>query len=169
MQRGISSCSAPSRRIDKLTFECEQRRCASGSRARFPETQFSGPPLPLAHPRDATPARRHLTEFTPASTTMTRARHIHAARGRRKEGRRARSGAGWGTASAETNFNHGVAVVAHRLYSGVGRVGNTDSVCNITTTETPKNGQLVPEMAKRWIGARPASFRYLNSNEHYLV
>ena len=106
------------------------------------------------------------SEFTPASTTMTRARHIHAARGRRKEDGH---GAGWGTASAETNFNHGVAVVAHRLYSGVGRVGNTDSVCNITTTETPKNGQLVPEMAKRWIGARPASFRYLNSNEHYLV
>ena len=106
------------------------------------------------------------SEFTPASTTMTRARHIHAARGRRKEDGR---GAGWGTASAEPNFNHGVAVVAHRLYSGVGRVGNTDSVCNITTTETPKNGQLVPEMAKRWIGARPASFRYLNSNEHYLV
>ena len=43
------------------------------------------------------------------------------------------------------------------------------SVRNITTTETPKNGQLVPEMAKRWIGARPASFRYLNSNEQYLV
>ena len=51
---------------------------------------------------------------------MTRARHIHAARGRRKgDG----DGAGWGTASAEPNFNHGVAVVAHRLYSGVGRVG----------------------------------------------
>ena len=168
MQRGISSCSAPSCRAVKLTFECEQRRCASGSRARFPETQFSGPPLPLAHPRDATPtgAAAFNSEFTPASTTMTRARHIRAARGRRKEDGH---GAGWGTASAETNFNHGVAVVAHRLYSGVGRVGNTDSVCNITTTETPKNGQLVPEMAKRWIGARPASFRYLNSNEHYLV
>ena len=40
--------------------------------------------LALAPPRDATPTAFN-SELAPASTTMTRARHIHAARGRRRE------------------------------------------------------------------------------------
>ena len=95
---------------------------------------------------------------------MTRARHIHT----HCLPHRPREEEDGGTAGAELNFNHGVAVT-HRFYSfGWGTCATSVTSRLHDTRDTQKVGKQCP----KWhlgITPRAASFKALNSAGHCLV